>query len=90
MNSSINPPKNRKRVQETVRIIWAIVAALVGLKGIQYVAKVATFLPLIPFVILLILLAKTAGGIGSFSPEQLTAGAVADSLPSSTTLMAFR
>ena len=70
-----------------IGVIWALVAAFVGLKGIQYVAKVATFLPLIPFVILLILLGKTAGGIGSFDPSQLTAGAVADSLPSSTSLM---
>jgi len=70
-----------------IGIVWALVAALVGLKGIQYVAKVATFLPLIPFVLLLILLAKTAGGLGSFSPDQLTAGAVADSLPSTTSLM---
>ncbi len=70
-----------------IGVIWALVAAFVGLKGIQYVAKVATFLPLIPLVILLILLGKTAGGIGSFDPSQLTAGAVADSLPSSTSLM---
>jgi purine-cytosine permease-like protein len=70
-----------------IGVIWAVVAALVGLKGIQYVAKVATFLPLFPFVLLLILLAKTAGGLGNFSPDQLTAGAVADSLPSSTSLM---
>ena len=74
-------------VHMAIGIIWAIVAALVGLKGIQYVAKVATFLPLIPFVILLVLLAKTIGGLGGFSPDQLTAGAVADSLPSSTSLM---
>lgn len=70
-----------------IGIIWALVAAFVGLKGIQYVAKVATFLPLIPFVILLILLGKTAGGLSNFDPSQLTAGAVADSLPSSTSLM---
>jgi purine-cytosine permease-like protein len=70
-----------------IGVIWALVAAFVGLKGIQYVAKVATFLPLIPLVILLILLGKTAGGIGSFDPSLLTAGAVADSLPSSTSLM---
>ncbi len=70
-----------------IGVIWALVAAFVGLKGIQYVAKVATFLPLIPLVILLILLGKTAGGIGNFDPSQLTAGAVADSLPSSTSLM---
>jgi cytosine permease len=70
-----------------IGIVWALVAAFVGLKGIQYVAKVATYLPLIPFVILLILLGKTVSGIGSFSPSQLTAGAVADALPSSTSLM---
>ena len=70
-----------------IGIVWALVAAFVGLKGIQYVAKVATFLPLIPFVVLLILLGKTAGGLGNFDPSQLTAGAVADSLPSSTSLM---
>lgn len=69
-----------------IGVIWALVAAFVGLKGIQYVAKVATYLPLIPFVLLLILLGKTASGIGSFSPDQLTAGAAADTLPSTATL----
>ncbi len=69
-----------------IGIIWALVAAFVGLKGIQYVAKVATFLPLIPFVVLLILLGKTASGIGSFSPEQLTAGS-ADAAPGSFDLL---
>lgn len=70
-----------------IGVIWALVAAFVGLKGIQYVAKVATYLPLIPLVILLVLFGKTASGLGSFSPDQLTSGAMADSLPSSTSLM---
>ncbi|MHB8899429.1 MAG: hypothetical protein ACYC6Y_11830 [Thermoguttaceae bacterium] len=70
-----------------IGVVWALVAAFVGLKGIQYVAKVATYLPLIPLVILLILVGKTASGIGNFAPSQLTAGTVADSLPSSTNLM---
>jgi cytosine permease len=68
-----------------IGIVWALVAAFVGLKGIHYVAKVATFLPLIPLVILLILVGKTASGIGSFSPEQLT-GEAAAAAPSSLDL----
>ena len=54
-------------------IAFILLAVLVGLKGIQYVAMVATFAPLIPLVILLILLAKTAGGLGSFSADQIVA-----------------
>lgn len=73
-------------VHMTIGVIWAIVAAFVGLKGIQYVAKVATFLPLIPFAILLILLVKTISGVGNFTPAQVTAGAEATAIPSSTSL----
>jgi cytosine permease len=54
-----------------IMIIWGVLATLVGLKGIQYVAKVATYLPLIPLAILLILFVQTAGGLGSFDPQQL-------------------
>jgi cytosine permease len=51
--------------------VFAIAAAFMGLKGIQYVARVATFLPLIPLAVLVLLFARTAGGLGSFSPSQL-------------------
>lgn len=54
-----------------IMIVWGIAAAFLGLKGIQYVAKVATYLPLIPLAILLVMLAKTAGGLGSFTPDSL-------------------
>lgn len=53
-----------------IMVVWGVLAAFVGLKGIQYVARVATYLPLIPLTVLLILLAKTAGGLGSFDPQQ--------------------
>jgi cytosine permease len=52
-------------------VIWGVLAAFIGLKGIQYVAKIATYLPLIPIAVLLVLLAKTAGGIGSFNPQEM-------------------
>jgi cytosine permease len=53
--------------------VFILLAVAVGLKGIQYVASVATFMPVIPLVVLLILLAKTAGGLGSFSADQMIA-----------------
>jgi cytosine permease len=59
---------------KVIMVIWGVLAAFVGLKGIQYVAKVATFLPLIPLAILLALIAKTAGSVGDFKPELVTAG----------------
>jgi cytosine permease len=61
-----------------IAIVFIIVAAFVGVKGIKYVARVATYLPLIPVVVLLGLLALTAGGLGSFSVDQLYANAPAD------------
>lgn len=60
-------------VHGVMTTVFILLAVGVGLKGIQYVASVATFMPLIPLVVLLILLAKTAGGLGSFSTDQIIA-----------------
>ena len=49
---------------------FAVICGFVGLKGIRYVARVATYLPLIPLAVLILLVVKTAGGIGTFNPEQ--------------------
>jgi cytosine permease len=64
----------------TIATVFIIVAAFVGLKGIKYVARVATYLPLIPVIVLLGLLAITAGSLGDFTPDRLTAN-----IPSNST-----
>jgi cytosine permease len=63
-----------------IMVVWGAAAAFVGLKGIQYVARVSTYLPLIPAAILLMMFFNTAGTIGSFSPETMTAAAGAPAL----------
>ncbi|MDR1492282.1 MAG: cytosine permease [Planctomycetaceae bacterium] len=57
-----------------IGVVWALIAMFVGLKGIQYVGKVASYMPIIPIVILILLLAKTIGGVGSFSLDELKSG----------------
>ena len=61
-------------IHGVIAAVFVAGSAMVGLKGIQYVGKVATYLPLIPFVLLIILLAKSAGGLGAFTPEKVIGG----------------
>jgi len=58
-------------IHATITIIFLLGAVFMGLVGIKYIAKVATYVPLVFLAILIILFAKTAGGLGSFTPDKV-------------------
>jgi cytosine permease len=51
---------------------FALLCGFVGLKGIHYLAKVATYFPLIPLAVLILLVVKTAGGLSTFQPSDIS------------------
>ncbi|MBI1790262.1 MAG: cytosine permease [Acidobacteria bacterium] len=53
-----------------VGLLWGYSMAYIGVMGIQYVARISIYLNLIPLVMLLVVFAKTAGGIGQYTPPQ--------------------
>ena len=69
LDISLNPPSLYHAVIATA---FAVICGFVGLKGIQYVAKVATYLPLIPLAVLILLVVKTAGGLDTFQPSDIS------------------
>ena len=51
-----------------IAVSWGYVMAYIGAKGIQYVARVALYLNIVAFLMVLIVFAKTAGGVGQYTP----------------------
>jgi cytosine permease len=51
-------------------ILWGYIMAYIGIKGIQYVAKVSLILNFIPLLMILFVFARTASGVGKYTPPQ--------------------
>ncbi|MGL6195331.1 MAG: cytosine permease, partial [Thermoguttaceae bacterium] len=62
-------------VHFAISILWILLAVFMGFNGIKYVGMVSSFTPIIPIGVLLFWFSQTAGGLGSFNPTQLIAGA---------------